>query len=71
MAAVMALSLTACGGNATDNNGQSAPSGQSLIIASSASSNLTTFALQQEMADKANEASGGKLNIELSWDGVL
>lgn len=71
MATVMALSLTACGGNATDNNGQSAPSGQSLIIASSASSNLTTFALQQEMADKANEASGGKLNIELSWDGVL
>lgn len=42
-----------------------------LIIASSASSNLATCTLQQELADKAKEATGGKLNIELNWDGIL
>lgn len=78
LAAAMAVSLTACGGGAAS-GGTTASAGtaqasqgeQTLIIASSASSNLTTFALQQEMADKAKEASGGKLNIELNWDGVL
>lgn len=77
MAAVMAVSLTACGGSASGGGtastatAQASTGEQTLIIASSASSNLATYALQQQMADQAKEASGGKLNIELNWDGVL
>lgn len=78
LAASMAVSLTACGGSSST-SGQSATAAASggsdesktLLIASSASSNLTNFSLQQQMADKANEASGGALTIELNWDGVL
>ena len=60
--------------------GSSAPSGgdpyaslepKTLIIASSASSGLATYALQQQCADAVSEKTGGKLTIDLNWDGIL
>lgn len=87
LALVIALvfSLAACGGSATPAASASAPSAGSaageggfaaldnldIIIASSASSNLATCALQQQCADDIKEKTGGKLNIDINWDGIL
>ncbi|WP_434310433.1 TRAP transporter substrate-binding protein [Hominifimenecus sp. rT4P-3] len=42
-----------------------------LIIASSASSSLKNYEVQSKVAEEIHEKTGGKLTIELSWDGVL
>ena len=44
---------------------------KTLIIASSASSGLATHDLQQQCADAISEKTGGKLTIDLNWDGIL
>ncbi len=44
---------------------------KTLIIASSSSSNLATHEAQQKCADEINEKTGGKLTIDLNWDGIL
>ena len=42
-----------------------------LVLGSSASSTNEQFGIQQDLADELSEKTGGKLNIQLSWDGVL
>lgn len=64
---------TTQGNNTQGNSGDSSGGGESrtLIVASSASSNLNTFNLQQQCADAITEKSGGRLNFDLNWDGIL
>ena len=74
LALTMVIGLTACGGSSTTTStaaGSTTDEAQTFIIASSASSNLATYTLQEQAAANAKEASGGKIDIELSWDGVL
>lgn len=61
-------------GGTTTGGGEGAYGGLeelTMIVASSASSSLNTFTLQQQCADAIKEKTGGKLNFDLNWDGIL